>query len=204
MQCLAGIERVRACAWPVAWLAACSSLLVVTEASVSAPPSESAGFEIRDARTRLSQGVYLLDADIEYDFSRRAIEAIENGVPVTIILEMNVERVRGPMIWDERIAHVEGRYRIEALALSNTYVVRNLGSGEVRTFASLADLVAELGRIRAFPLIDEHLLEAEEQYVLQMRALLDIESLPSPMRPLAYLSSLWRLKSDWYEWPIER
>lgn len=202
MQCLASIERVRIRAWPAVWLAACSCLLTVAESSVSAPEPESAGFDIRDAKTHLSEGVYLLDADIEYDFSRRALDAIENGVPVTIILEMNVERVRS-RIWDEHVAHVEGRYRIEALALSNTYVVRNLGSGEVRSFASFDDLVSALGRIRNFPLIDEHLIEPNERYVLQMRALLDIESLPSPMRPLAYLSSLWRLKSDWYEWPIE-
>ena len=203
MQCLASIERVRERAWPVVWVAACSCLLVVAESNVGAAQSESAGFDIRDAKTHLARGVYLLDADVEYDFSRRAIDAIENGVPVTVILEMNVERLRGPL-WNEQIAHVEGRYRIETQALSKTYMVRNLGSGESRSFASLDDLVAELGRIRDFPLIDAHLLEADENYVLQLRALLDIESLPSPMRPLAYLSSLWRLKSDWYEWPIER
>ena len=63
--------------------------------------------------------------------------------------------------------------------------------------------IVGLGKIRNFPLLDEHLIGDKGHRYVRLRALLDIESLPSPMRPLAYLSSLWRLKSDWYEWPIE-
>ena len=63
--------------------------------------------------------------------------------------------------------------------------------------------MAGLSRIRDIPLIDEHLIDSDSAYTLRLRALLDIEALPSPMRPLAYFSSLWRLKSDWYEWPLE-
>ena len=173
-----------------------------------APDALEAGFDIRNARTTLVDGVYLLDADISFVFSEEALEAIENGVPVTIILEMQVLRQRGliwdNLWWDKKIAQLEGKFRIETRPLSKTYLLRNLNSGELQVFASFGKLLVGLGKIRNFPLLDEHLLGDEGHYYLRLRALLDIESLPSPLRPWAYVSALWRLESDWYRWPIER
>ncbi len=208
MHCLASIERIRVRAWPAVWLAMCSLLLVITESSTSAPDAIEAGFDIHNARTRLVDGVYLLNADISFVFSKDALEAIENGVPVTIVLEMQVLRERGliwdNLWWDKKIAQLEGKLRIETRPLSKTYLERNLNSGELQVFASFGELVVGLGKIRNFPLLDEHLLGNEGHYYLRLRALLDFESLTSPLRPWAYLSALWRLKSDWYQWPIER
>lgn len=208
MHCLAIVERFRVRAWPLAWLAVCSALLIVTEPSTSAPEAREAGFDIRNARTELVQGVYLLDADIRFVFSDETLEAIENGIPVTIVIDMEVLRERGlvwdNLWWDKEVAHIEAMFRIETRPLSKTYLVRNLNSGETQVFGSFDDLVVGLGRIRDFPLLDAHLIDDDGSYYLRLRALLDIESLPSPMRPWAYLSSLWRLESDWYEWPIER
>ena len=207
MHCLASIERLRVRAWPAVWLAVCSLLLVVTEPTISAPEEIEAGFDIRNARTRLVDGVYLLDADISFVFSEAALEAIENGVPITIILEMQVLRQRGliwdGLWWDKEVATLEGKLRIETRPLSNTYLLRNMNSGETQVYGSFGELNVGLGKIRNFPLIDKYLIGDQGRHYLRLRALLDIESLPSPMRPLAYLSSLWRLKSDWYKWPIE-
>ena len=194
-------------AWPAVWLTVCSLLLVTPEPSTSAANDSEAGFDIHNARTRLVDGVYLLDADISFVFSDEALEAIENGVPVTIILEMQVLRQRGfiwdKLWWDKVVAQVEGELRIETRPLSSTYLVRNVNSGETQVYRSFSELTAGLGEIRDFPLLDAHLLSDKGRHHLRLRALLDIESLPSPMRPLAYLNSLWRLRSDWYEWPIE-
>ncbi len=207
MRCLASIERLPVRAWPAVWLTVCSLLLVTPEPSTSAADEIEAGFDIHNARTRLVDGVYLLDADISFVFSEEALEAIENGVPVTIILEMQVLRQRGfiwdKLWWDKVAAQLEGKLRIETRPLSNTYLVRNVNSGETQVYRSFGELTAGLGKIRNFPLLDEHLIGDKGRHYLRFRALLDIESLPSPMRPLAYLNSPWRLRSDWYEWPIE-
>ncbi len=159
MHCLASIERIRVRAWPAAWLVVCSLLLVITESSTSAPDAIEAGFDIHNARTTLVDGVYLLDANISFVFSKDALEAIENGVPVTIILEMQVLRQRGliwdNLWWDKKIAQLEGKLRIETRPLSKTYLVRNLNSGELQVFASFSELVVGLGKIRNFPLLDD-------------------------------------------------
>jgi hypothetical protein len=45
-------------------------------------------------------------------------------------------------------------------------------------------------------------LAADETYHLRMRADLDIESLPLPLQPLAYLGRGWKLTSGWSQWPL--
>lgn len=159
-----------------------------------------AGFRILNARTRLVDGVHFLDADIDFAFSNTALEAMQNGVPITVVVEMEVRRKR--RFLDKRIASVSARYRIENHPLSNRYIVRNVNSGEAAAYASLEEVTDSIGRISDFPMLDAHLLESGYAHTVRIRALLDVEALPSPLRPLAYLSPTWRLTSDWFEWPI--
>jgi hypothetical protein len=38
---------------------------------------------------------------------------------------------------------------------------------------------------------------------LRLRADLEIESLPLPLQPLAYLGQGWRLTTGWTQWPLQ-
>ena len=65
---------------------------------------------------------------------------------------------------------------------------------------------AILSLIQSFhdlPLIDANLLKPREKYTVRMRADIDIESLPTPVRLWAYLGSEWSLKSNWYQWSLK-
>ena len=42
----------------------------------------------------------------------------------------------------------------------------------------------------------------EGDYSVEVRASLDIEALPSPLRPVAYTSLAWRLNSGWSTWKL--
>lgn len=181
---------------PVRWLLISVLLLGYVQA-------DGAGFEVRDAEIRLVNGVYLLDVDLDLDFSYEVLDALESGVPLTVVVDMQILRPRRA-IWDERVAKVQARYQLQVHPLSKQYVLKNLNSGGTRTFRDLDAAMAELATVQDFPLLDAHLLQGEQRYTLRVRARLDIEALPSPLRPMAYLSSLWRLRSDWYAWSIER
>ena len=39
---------------------------------------------------------------------------------------------------------------------------------------------------------------------VRVRAVLEIESLPTPLRLAAYFNPAWRLSSDWLSWPLQR
>lgn len=161
----------------------------------------AAGFEVRSAATRLEAGVYRLNAQIEYRFSTAALEALQNGVPLTLNIEMEVRRRRS-WLWDETVYALTQRFRLEYHALSRQYLVNNLNSGERRAFPARTAALEFMGRIEDFPLLDRSLLTENERYEGALRVLLDLEALPAPLRLLAYLSDDWRLASEWRVWPL--
>jgi hypothetical protein len=170
-------------------------VLIVTSAN-------AAGFKILRAESHLVKGVFLLDADVDYNLSPAAQDALQNSVPITLILHIQVFQ-RRDWLWDETIADLHQSYRLEYHALAQQYVVTNLNSGVLNSFPTHYTATSFIGRVRDFPLLDRSLLLADAHYYGRLRAELDVESLPAPLRPVAYLSSAWRLTSEWYLWALQ-
>ncbi len=194
MHCLPNTNR--------GWVFLCSIAVLAPVFVCAAPAAPGPGFHVQKAQVRLEDGVYLLDALINFGFSDESIEAMENGVSLTVLLDIEVLK-KNPL-WDNTVLEHQSRFRIGVHALSKRYVVRELETGETRTFRAVDEMAAALGMITDLPLFDENLLDAESSYSARVRARLDIEALPSPLRPLAYISPEWRLGGDWYEWPLTR
>ena len=161
----------------------------------------AAGFEVRAASTRLEQGVYRLNASIEYRFSNAALDALRNGVPLTVELQMEVRR-RRPWVWDETVYTLAQRFRLEYHTLSRQYLVNTLNSGERRGFTTLGAALEFMGQVHDVPLLDQSLLPADGRYEGALQVRLDLEALPAPLRLFAYLSEDWRLSSEWFTWPL--
>lgn len=157
-------------------------------------------FIIKSLETKLNQGVYMLDSRIEYRLSEEALTALKNGVPFLILMNIEVERVR--WYWNKNLAELEQGYLLLYHALSEKFIVHNLNSGVQEHYSSLDAALTALGQINNLPLIDAKLLDPKLRYQVKVRTYLDIESLPAPMRPLAYISSDWQLDSDWVSWPL--
>ena len=166
------------------------------------PAQAADGFAVEDASTRLAEGVYLLDADLEFRFSEQAIQALRNGVPLTLRVDIEVGRDRWWWL-DATVATLEQRYRIKYHAFSDKYLVHNFNSGAFYTYPTLAGAVNALGRIRDLPLLDQKLVEEDEEYEVAIRVYLDIEALPSPLRPIAYITPAWHLTSEWTLWSLQ-
>ena len=163
--------------------------------------AKAGDFQVDTVRTRLVDGVYLLDASIAVAFSEESLEALDSGVPLTLVVDMDIVQIR-KLAWDKRVARLSARNELRIHALSRKYLVKNLNSDAISSYLTLSDAISALGNIDNFPVIDSHLLDQDSSYQLKLRARLDIEALPSPLRPVAYLSSLWRRSSEWSSWPI--
>lgn len=159
-------------------------------------------FAVRDAHAELYDEVYLLDADIEYRFSEASQEALQNGIPLVLEIEIKVERLR-EWLWPETVATLSQRHRLQFHALSDRYVVHNLNTDQRQSFARLETALETLGTLREFPMLDRRLLQADARYQVKLRAGLVVEELPTPIRLWAYASDQWRLGSDWYTWPLQ-
>ncbi|MFP4610962.1 MAG: DUF4390 domain-containing protein [Thiohalophilus sp.] len=185
---------------PVRWL---RYLLLATALGSTPPAAADNGFAIRSAGLTLRDMVYHLNARIDYRLSREAVNAVKNGVPLIIALDIRVDRKRRWWL-DKELATLTQNYLLLYHALTEKYVIHNLNSGIQENYHNLDTALWSLGRINDLPLIDANLLEPGAEYGIELRARLDIESLPAPMRPLAYISSDWQLQSDWYSWSLAR
>ncbi len=156
---------------------------------------------VEHAVLRPTAGAYVVDARIDFAFSEDNLEAMRNGVALTVIVDIEVRRKRGQW-WDETLATRQLRYRIETNVLTGRYRVRSIG-GVARHYRSLEEMTESLGRVESEPVVARELLSASARYAARIRARLDIEALPSPLRPIAWVSPQWRLNTGWFEWQVE-
>lgn len=159
-------------------------------------------FTIRSVSTSLHDKVYTLGAEIEYRFSDAALEALKNGIPLIILVDIRVEKQRKWWL-NKTIARLQQGYLLLYHALTEKYIVNNLNSGAQENYETLGAATHALGSIRALPILDAKLVNKDGRYLVRLHTYLDLEALPAPMRPMAYISSQWRLESDWYEWPLQ-
>lgn len=167
------------------------------------PCAQANGFSIRSVSTHLENKVYQLDANIDYQFSDSALEALRNGVPLIVLLDIKVEQYRA-WWFNKTIADLQQGYLLLYHALTEKYIVNNLNSGAQENYEQLSAALNALGKVKNLPILDAHLVNNGAHYLVRLRTRLDLESLPAPMRPLAYISSDWRLESNWYEWPLQQ
>ena len=160
-------------------------------------------FEVRSASTRPIGGVHTLDARLQLVLPSEALQALSSGVPITIELQLQLIRDRR-FWWDDAEAELAWRYELEYRPLSQRYIVRNINSGDQDSFATLYSALNNLGRVQGIPVIDDALLEPGDEYRARLRALLNTQQYPAPLRLLFFWRDEWQLESEWYEWLLER
>ena len=161
----------------------------------------AAEFTISKAAARLHDGTYVVDATIGYTFSPAVLEALENGVPLTVELHLQVRR-EGAWVWEPDVVDSRLRSQIRFSPLLGTYQVTNVETGQHRSYASRDRAINALGEVKDLTVVRADALDPDETYRVEMRATLDIESLPLPLRPKAYLSPDWNLSSEWNRWRL--
>ena len=181
-----------------------AAIVLLGTTALAQQPVERAGyFEVRSASTTLMGGVHMLDARLQLVLSSEALNALNSGVPLTIELQMQVIRSRRFYL-DAVDAELAFRFELEYRPISERYIVRNLNSGDEDSFATLYSALNNLGRIQRLPVIDESLLIPGRNYRVRLRALLATEQYSAPLRLLFFWRDEWQLKSEWYEWKLER
>ncbi len=177
-------------------------LLAVTGMAQNAVEREGY-FEVRSAETTQVGAVHHLDARLQLVLSSEALEALNSGVPLTIELQMQVIRVRR-FYMDALDAELAVRFELEYRPLSQRYIVRNINSGHQDSFATLYSALNNLGRITELPVIDDALLAPDRPYRIRVRAMLQTQQYPAPLRLLFFWRSQWQLQSEWFEWTLKR
>lgn len=158
-------------------------------------------FEVRSAMAELRDGVYFLNAVIAYRLSTEASDALHSGVPLGIRLDVEIVHPRRWWFDNENAALLQS-YQLEYHALSERYIVLNVNSGDQVSFGSLFGALEYLGRVERLPLIDAAVIDDGRGYYVRLRAVLDEEQFPGPLRLLAFWRRDWSIASEWYRWPL--
>lgn len=158
--------------------------------------AQSSGIRIEHITGNIRQNMVTISTGINYVLSNETRKALEQGVELEFDVTFRVKRelrwFPDPVVTEKILA-----FRVEHQPLSGQYLVTELNNGKRHQFRTLASALEFIGSINEFPLVHTNMLSRQERYFAQIRAELNIQSLPPPLRPLAYLSSQWKLSSPW-------
>jgi hypothetical protein len=183
-----------------AWLAAVAASLA--PASVRADALGGVP-EVRSAFVALVDGVYQLNAEVRYPATEETAAALRDGVTLTYDLELAVTRQR--RFWvDAEVVSVGLRRELGYHSVSERYVVRDLQRrDDERSFATLDEALADLGKVQAWPVLVAAQVPPGECFV-NLRATVRRGRLTDALRVLMFWSDDWQLEGDWYTWSLPR
>lgn len=165
--------------------------------------SAQADFSVESAKASIKNEQVLVDLDLDLTLSDDAEEALQRGIPLIIAIEMELEKSRR-LIWDSPVTKWNRDIEISYHALSEHYLVQETGRSEIQNFRNLSEVMSVIGNQRILKIpVPKLPTNAELNYVLKVRARLDAEALPTPLRLMAYLSPSWRLSTGWSTWPVK-
>ena len=183
-------------------LAALLALAAGAAAGDDAPILDDGGrFDVRSAYLEPAEHVYHLYATLDLALSRNATQAIREGVPVVLELDLSVERKRR-YLPDVAVASLVQRWQIHYHALSQRYLVNNLNSGQQISYSTLPAALDALSDVRGLPAIDEALIQRGERYEASLKATAAIEGgLPSAVKFMLFWID-WKRSTDVYTWTV--
>ncbi|MDH3689234.1 MAG: DUF4390 domain-containing protein [Gammaproteobacteria bacterium] len=164
--------------------------------------SARADFQVIAIVSTISGSELQVSGTLDLDLSEAAETAIDKGVPVVVQIRLALYRHR-PLVWDKKLSQWSVRFRIRYHGLSGRYIVDNDREDGIESFASIQQALQFVGDLGPWTLELPEGQDSGGRFRLAVRTRLDIESLPAPLRPLAYTSPAWRLDSRWTQWRPE-
>lgn len=163
----------------------------------------NADFKVVKLTSKLSRETLVLDGSLDLGLTAKVEEALNKGIPLDVVIELRLRRQRA-LLWDENVAEWQLRRQIRFHALTGQYFVNSARAGSEgrENFNSLSDALRQLGSLDNIKLSVPADLPQHSSYAIELRASLDFEALPTPLRPVAYTSRAWHLDSGWFRWNV--
>jgi len=163
--------------------------------------------EVQQAEISIRGTQYVLSADIDYQLSDTAKEALQSGVPLFWTVRIKLLQQRD-ILWAKTLMETSIRYRLQYHALLNMYRVvivqadSTEQNGDTHNFSTLSGALDAMANLHNLPLLDISAIQPDKQYFVRIKAQFERDALPLPLRPIAYTNTQWYLSSDWTTWPL--
>ena len=154
---------------------------------------------VKSAEMRVEDGEILLNAEFEFALNPTLEEALQKGVPLYIVLEVEIARPRWYWL-DEKVQSSSTTWRVSYAPLSQQYrVASGLYS---QNLGSIAEVERLVGRVTSRPIARVSDFARGARYEAAVRLRLDVNQLPKPFQVNALASREWQLASDWKRFPF--
>lgn len=164
---------------------------------------DGGAFDVRSAFLEPVDHVYHVNATLDLALSKNAEQALQNGVPLAIALDLQVSRQRA-LLPDERVATVTQRWRLQYHALSERYLLVNLNTNQQSSYATLSAAVSALSDVHLLPVVDEAQIKQGSVYEASARVTTAVEGgLPNALRAVMFWMD-WKRVTEWYTWTVSR
>jgi len=162
-----------------------------------------ADFKVVEAQPRLEGKMLVLNGSLDLALTPKVEEALSKGIPLEVVIDVRLYRKRW-LVWHQGVGRWTLRRRVVYHALSGQYLVGNASSEPEasESHGSMLEALRALGALNDVRLPLARAAPTDGEYGVELRASLDIEALPAPLRPLAYTSLDWRLNSGWSTWKL--
>ena len=160
-------------------------------------------FVVRSAEFTLDESLMLLDLAIDSDIPDYISIAIEQGFSVPIMFEVEI-RAHKRYWFDDRVVSLKQQYLLHHQPMLDSYVVFNINSSERRYFDDRHEALRFIEVVYKYPLLDINNLAHDREFYARVRFGIDTDELPLPLKSSSLWDNDWDLKSDWYEWEVER
>jgi hypothetical protein len=173
-------------------LGAAAALYLAGAASADTIQVQNVELESADER-------YVLRADFLFELTPPLLEALNNGVSLSFLVEFELTRRR--WYWfDEKTASEKLELRLSYFPLAQQY---RLSSGTLHlNFGTLAEALKVLGSVQGWRVLDRDRIENGERYIGSVRMRLDTARLPKPIQLSAVTNREWTLMADWKRFPF--
>jgi len=157
-------------------------------------PARADVIPVKSAELRVQDGEVLLNAEFELAFNPTLEEALQKGVPLYFVLDVEIARPRWYWL-DEKVLSASTTWRVSYAPLSQQFRV---ASGLfAQNVGSIAEVERLIGRVTSRPIARADELAAGARYEAAVRLRLDVNQLPKPFQVNALASRDWQLASDW-------
>jgi len=176
------------------------ALLIALWSTLALADALDGVLQVSSAYVNFDGGVIQLYARVQYPLNPAIQKALQDGVTLTFDLEAKVDRVRH--LWfDSNVVDLTLQRELAYHVVTDRFVVRDVRSGDEKSFETLKEALAYLGKVDGWPILVEPQLDGG-RYIISVRAGVRRGKLPASLRALLFWTNDWQRVSKWYSWSL--
>ena len=159
-----------------------------------------ADFTILQGTSVIERNRLRTNAQIELKLDNAPSDALRAGIPLTLSIQMQLIKKHNFLL-KQVISNWQYQYVLDYHPLSGRYLVNDIASNQMKSYSTLIEALNSFSRFRA----SERMMNLKQdsgRLLVRLRAVLETNSLPKPLRLITFFFPEWQQTSEWRQWNI--